>query len=62
MFNKLPNPNVPLPSADLPEAFMKKLSMKKQHEIFHLAQLVHKQCILQRISLIVDLGAGLVSC
>ncbi|XP_011494904.1 PREDICTED: protein RRNAD1-like isoform X2 [Ceratosolen solmsi marchali] len=57
--NKLPNPTIALSSIQLPKAFMKKISIKKQHEIFHLAQLVHKQCSLQNISIIVDLGAGL---
>ncbi|XP_012273858.1 methyltransferase-like protein 25 [Orussus abietinus] len=35
------------------------LSPKKWHEICHLTQLVHEQCSLQGIDVIVDLGAGL---
>jgi hypothetical protein len=60
-FNKLPSPNRAFSLVELPKIFMKKLSLKKQHEIFHLAQAVHKQCSLQNILTIVDLGAGLVN-
>lgn len=45
----------------LPTNFQVGLSKKKQHEIMHLAHLVHKQCALHKIKVIVDFGAGLVS-
>ena len=60
--NKLPHPNIPITNLlKLPKEFVKHLSPKKQHEIFHLARVVHEQCEKLKISLIVDLGAGLVS-
>ncbi|OXU19287.1 hypothetical protein TSAR_002749 [Trichomalopsis sarcophagae] len=57
--NKLPGPCKSISPVKLPDAFLKKLSIKKQHEIFHLAHLVHKQCSSQNLSCIVDLGSGL---
>ncbi|KMQ96588.1 protein rrnad1-like protein [Lasius niger] len=44
---------------ELPQKFKIGLSRKKQHEIIHLAHLVHTQCKLHDIQTIVDLGAGL---
>lgn len=44
----------------LPTLFLKGLSLKKQHEILHLAKLVHMQCEEHNIHTVVDLGAGLV--
>ncbi|EFN77509.1 methyltransferase-like protein 25 [Harpegnathos saltator] len=48
-----------LPSAELPQNFRIGLSRKKQHEIMHLARLVHVQCKPYNIQTIIDLGAGL---
>ncbi|EFN62886.1 UPF0431 protein C1orf66-like protein [Camponotus floridanus] len=56
--NKLP-PIQTSPRIELPQKFKIGLSQKKQHEIIHLAHLVHTQCKLYNIQTIVDLGAGL---
>ncbi|XP_032669325.1 protein RRNAD1-like [Odontomachus brunneus] len=48
-----------LPSIELPQNFKIGLSRKKQHEIIHLARLVHAQCKPHDIQTIIDLGAGL---
>jgi len=45
---------------ELPKNFRIGLNQKKQHEIMHLANLVHEQCMSHNIQIIVDLGAGLV--
>lgn len=45
---------------DMPQQFIKGLNPKKQHEIMHLAQLIHAQCKTQKIDVIVDFGSGLV--
>nr|XP_012220945.1 PREDICTED: methyltransferase-like protein 25 [Linepithema humile]XP_012220946.1 PREDICTED: methyltransferase-like protein 25 [Linepithema humile] len=53
-------PLVPaLPSIELPQSFRTGLSLKKQHEIMHLAHLVHTQCKSHDVQTIIDLGAGL---
>lgn len=57
--DRLPTINTVL-STTLPKNFQIGLSHKKQHEIIHLAHLVHAQCESQDIKTIVDLGAGLV--
>lgn len=44
---------------ELPQKFRIGLSKKKQHEIMHLAQLVHTRCKSHGIQTIIDLGAGL---
>jgi len=49
-----------LSSVELPKNFRIGLSQKKQHEIIHLANLVHEQCMSHNIRTIIDLGAGLV--
>lgn len=46
-------------TTELPKNFQIGLSRKKQHEIMHLAHLVHEQCVSKNIKVIVDLGAGL---
>ncbi|CAL7948465.1 unnamed protein product [Xylocopa violacea] len=56
--DQLPAINTVLPTI-LPKNFQIGLSCKKQHEIIHLAHLVHVQCTSQNIKIIVDLGAGL---
>jgi hypothetical protein len=47
-------------SVELPNNFKIRLGQKKQHEIMHLANLVHEQCVSHNIQTIIDLGAGLV--
>ncbi|EZA49271.1 Protein RRNAD1 [Ooceraea biroi] len=56
--NRLPLVPV-LSSVELPKNFRTGLSQKKQHEIMHLANLVHEQCTPHNIQTIIDLGAGL---
>lgn len=57
--NYLPHSNILVTLSTLPEAFKKKLSIKKQHEILHLTQLIHEKCLAHNIRLVVDFGAGL---
>ncbi|XP_076633206.1 methyltransferase-like protein 25B isoform X2 [Colletes latitarsis] len=56
--NRLPLINTVL-STTLPKNFQIGLNDKKQHEIMHLAHLVHKQCAPHDINVIIDFGAGL---
>ncbi|XP_015602097.1 methyltransferase-like protein 25 [Cephus cinctus] len=56
--DRLPRAN-PAFSIQLPECFLKGINKKKQHEIIHLAQLVHEQCRAHKLENIIDLGAGL---
>lgn len=58
--NRLPPVQTSPSRIELPQKFKIGLSRKKQHEIIHLAHLVHTQCKLHDIQTIVDLGAGLV--
>lgn len=58
--NRLPLVQTSPSRIELPQKFKIGLSRKKQHEIIHLAHLVHTQCKLHDIQTIVDLGAGLV--
>ncbi|KAF7379047.1 hypothetical protein HZH66_015281 [Vespula vulgaris] len=50
------NPSIRL---EVPQQFIKGLNPKKQHEIMHLAQLIHTQCKTQKIDVIIDFGSGL---
>ncbi|XP_058810079.1 methyltransferase-like protein 25B isoform X2 [Phymastichus coffea] len=43
----------------LPIKFRKDVNLKKQHEILYFSRLIHYNCLLQNISVIVDLGTGL---
>ncbi|XP_048265902.1 probable methyltransferase-like protein 25, partial [Bombus terrestris] len=56
--DQLPTMNTAL-STTLPKDFQIGLNCKKQHEIMHLAYLVHMQCAPLNIKVIIDLGAGL---
>ncbi|XP_034946161.1 protein RRNAD1-like [Chelonus insularis] len=56
--NKLP-PAPQLSNPQLPKSFLSGLSLKKQHEIFYLSQVVHQKCVTNGIRIIVDFGAGL---
>ncbi|XP_029175954.1 methyltransferase-like protein 25 [Nylanderia fulva] len=56
---RLPLVETPLSEIELPHKFKIGLSRKKQHEIIHLAHLVHTQCKLHDIQTVIDLGAGL---
>ncbi|XP_043527491.1 protein RRNAD1-like [Frieseomelitta varia] len=56
--DQLPTINTVL-SIELPKNFQIGLNCKKQHEIMHLAHLIHLQCAPQNIKIIIDLGAGL---
>lgn len=50
----------PFLALNLPRNFTTGLGHKKQHEIIHLAQLVHDQCKNCKVDVIIDFGAGLV--
>ncbi|XP_076242733.1 methyltransferase-like protein 25B isoform X2 [Calliopsis andreniformis] len=56
--DRLPSINTVI-SAKPPKNFQTGLSYKKQHEIVHLAHLIHAQCAPKKIKVIVDFGAGL---
>ncbi|KAI4473839.1 hypothetical protein M0802_015922 [Mischocyttarus mexicanus] len=56
--NRLSRINLPT-TLKMPQQFIKGLNPKKQHEIIHLAQLIHKQCETLNIKVIVDFGSGL---
>ncbi|PBC25399.1 hypothetical protein APICC_09447 [Apis cerana cerana] len=56
--DRLPSINNIIPII-LPKKFQIGLNLKKQHEIMHLAYLVHMQCTSQNVKTIIDLGAGL---
>ncbi|KAK2579792.1 hypothetical protein KPH14_012184 [Odynerus spinipes] len=58
LINKLSYTNSPV-IINVPQQFIKGLNPKKQHEIIHLAQLVHTKCQIQNIEVIVDFGCGL---
>ncbi|XP_072748542.1 uncharacterized protein [Anoplolepis gracilipes] len=57
--NRLPPIQILPSKIELPQKFKIGLSQKKQHEIIHLAFLVHTQCKVHDIQTIIDLGAGL---
>ncbi|XP_078038148.1 methyltransferase-like protein 25B isoform X1 [Augochlora pura] len=56
--DRLPTSGIAL-LTKLPKEFQLGLNNKKQHEIVHMAHLVHMQCAPLKIKVIVDLGAGL---
>nr|XP_031845613.1 methyltransferase-like protein 25 isoform X2 [Nomia melanderi] len=56
--DRLPTLNATL-FTKLPKKFQIGLNDKKQHEIIHMAHLVHMQCAPLKIKIIVDFGAGL---
>ncbi|XP_015189445.1 PREDICTED: methyltransferase-like protein 25 isoform X2 [Polistes dominula] len=56
--NRLSRVN-PSTTLKVPQQFIKRLNPKKQHEIIHLAELIHAQCKTLKIEVIVDFGSGL---
>lgn len=58
LINKLSYTNSPI-TLNVPKQFIKGLNPKKQHEIIHLAELIHAKCQTQNIEVIIDFGCGL---